>query len=87
MFRCTRQGWEVAADQRHADLIIQELEREGAHSVKTPGENEPRRKEGDNEDPLSPEEATKYRGIAARANYLALDRPGLVFAAKEARSR
>ena len=34
--------------------------------------------------PLSPAEVTLYRATAARANYLALDRPDLAFAAKEA---
>ena len=39
-------GWEVEADQRHADLIAQELALEDARGVITPGENEPRRNEG-----------------------------------------
>ena len=32
---------------------------------------------------LEPEEATAYRALAARANYLALDRPDVAFATKE----
>ena len=32
---------------------------------------------------LSPEEATGFRALAARANYLALDRPDVAFATKE----
>ena len=47
--RCTAQGWEVELDQRHADLTVQELGLHDSNSVITPGENEPRRKEGDNE--------------------------------------
>ena len=35
------------------------------------------------EAPLSPRLVSLYRAGAARANYLALDRPGLCFAAKE----
>ena len=35
-------------------------------------------------EPLGPAEVTLYRATAARANYLALDRPDLAFAAKEA---
>ena len=83
VLRCTAAGWEVEADQRHADLIVHELALERAHGVITPGENEPRRKEGENEEELSSEEATRYRGIAARANYLAADRPDLMYAEKE----
>ena len=73
----------MEADQRHADLIVQELALENAHGVITPGENEPRRKDGENEEELSPEEATRYRGIAARANYLAADRPDIMYTVKE----
>ena len=32
---------------------------------------------------LDPAEATSYRGITARANYLAVDRPDLVYSVKE----
>ena len=83
ILRCTPAGWEVEADQRHADLIIKELDLDNAHGVITPGENEPRRKEGENEELLEPAEATRYRGIAARANYLAADRPDLMYSVKE----
>ena len=38
---------------------------------------------GENEEELSPVEATRYRGIAARANYLAADRPDIMYAGKE----
>ena len=82
VIRCTQQGSEVEADQRDADLIIQELELSSANSVITLGQNEPRRKEGDNEEPLSPEDATKYQGVVARANYLAADRPDLMYSTK-----
>ena len=55
----------------------------GANGVTTPGENEPRRKEGENEEELDPSEATRYRGIAARANYHSADRPDIMYAVKE----
>ena len=82
MLRCTPTGWEVEADQRDADLRAQELALEDARGVVTPGGNEPRRKEGENEEELSPEEATRYRGIVARAKYLAAHRPDLMHAVK-----
>ena len=81
--RCTPKGWEVEADQRHADLIVQELGLSDAKGVIPPGENDPRRKEGENEEELTPDEATRYRAIAARANYLAADRPDLMYSSKE----
>ena len=58
----------------------------GANNVTTPGDKEPQRKEGDNEDDaeeLCPAETTRYRGLVARANYLAADRPDLMYATKE----
>ena len=70
-------------DQRHADLIVQELGLNDSNSVITPGENEPRRKEGDNEEPLGESEVTRYRAIPARANYLAADRPDIMYSVKE----
>ena len=45
-----QKAWEVEPDQRHADLIIQELELEKANAVLTPGEKEPRIMEGENEE-------------------------------------
>ena len=66
VLRCTSAGWEVEADQRHADLIVHDLALENAHGVITPGENEPRRKEGENEEELSPEEATRYMGYRGK---------------------
>ena len=37
----------------------------------------------DESEPLPPHAATEYRALAARLNYLALDRPDLQFATKE----
>lgn len=83
VLRCTSTGWEVEADQRHADLIEQELAMEEACGVITPGEYEPRRKEGENEEELSEEKATMYRGIVVRANYLGADRHDIMYAVNE----
>ena len=81
--RCTPDGWEVEPDQRHADLIVRELALAGANGVTTPGGNEQRPQEGEVDEELSPADTTRYRAIAARANYLAADRPDLMYAVKE----
>ena len=52
-------------------------------SVSTPGEDEPTWKLEDNEKPLGSKEATLYRMVAARANYLAADRADIQYATKE----
>ena len=41
IIRVTTEGWEYEADQRHADMIVQEMGLTKANSVKTPGEDEP----------------------------------------------
>ena len=52
----------------------------GATRARTSQEREKRRQK---ETPLSSQEAALFRATAARANYLALDRPDVAFAAKE----
>ena len=83
VIRCTPEGWEVEPDQRHVDMLIQGLALKTANGVAPPGEHEARGKEEDNEVELGPGEATTYRSIAARANYLAQDRTDIGFATKE----
>ena len=64
-------------------MLIQDLELKTANGVTTPGEHEARGKEEENDVELGPGEATNYRSIAARANYLAADLPDLMYAVKE----
>ncbi len=81
--RWTADGWEVEPDQRHADLIAQEMGMWEARPVSTPGEAETK---GDDPEahPLSEKMmASSFRSIAARANYLAADCTGLVYSVKE----
>ena len=83
ILRWTPEGWEVEPDQRHADIIVHELQLDEARAVGTPGEPEARWEEEDNAAPLSAEDASKYRALAARANYLAADRTDLMYSVKE----
>ena len=72
--RWTPEGGEYEADQRHAELIIQAMGMEKGKAVATPGEDEPAWKLEDNEKELGPKETTLYRMVAARANYLSVNR-------------
>ena len=81
--RCPNEVWGVEPDQRHADLIVQELALTGVNGLTTPGENEPRPQEGEVDEELSPTDTTRYRAIAAHATYLVADRPDLMYALKE----
>ena len=74
-------SWEYEADPRHAELLVYELGLSKANGVSSPGEDEKPWEE--NSDPLPADAARLYRGMAARANYLAQDRSDLQFAAKE----
>ena len=79
--RRTREGYEVEADPRHAELIIEQVVKEGSRTLSTPGIGQT--KEETEEVELEGEQATNYRAIAARCNYLSQDRPDLQFAVKE----
>jgi len=82
--RVTEQGWEYEADQRHAEIIIEGMKLGEAKSVSTPGgEEEKGWEEEEDSEELDPEGATRFRAMAARANYLALDRADIQYAVKE----
>ena len=72
------------ADQRHADIIVGELGLKDSKPVSTPGfkEDVDRMLVGVG-NPLAPADATLYRALAARLNYLALDRHDIQYATKE----
>ncbi len=94
-------GLTYEADQRHAEIVVKELQLESAKAVATPGtrddashgssmgEIEFEGLANSKEDAvlLSKEEVTKYRGLSARLNYLAQDRPDLQYAVKEVARR
>ena len=85
--RHTPQGFELEADLRHAELIVEQLDLETSKFVVMPGvdtevtcavwTDEPEGEE------LAPEFATKCRAIAARCNDLQPDRPDIQYAVKE----
>ena len=89
VLRWTRKGVEYEADQRHSELIVREMGMQAAKPVATPGASET--KEEIKAYQTSPEmnrsDATVFRGLAARLNYLSMDRPDLQFSAKEVAKR
>ena len=82
MVTWAEEGIEYEAGQRHAELIIRELEMESARSMSTPGTID-RQPEDDDEKELTGKEATKYRRLVARLNYIAQDRPDIQYAVKK----
>ena len=83
IIRYTEQGYEMEADPRHAEMIIESLGLSEAKGVISPGEAPKKHEEEENGRELPVGLATTFRSIAARANYLPQDRPGIMFAAKE----
>ncbi len=87
------------ADQRHAEILIRELGLENSRAVATPGSRDDTAKastlvvdesgklvtyDDDRDNPcLHGNEATRFRALTARANYLAQDRPESQYAIKE----
>ena len=78
----SKEGWSYEADQRHAELIVQGLGLSEAKGIGVPGEDEREEDEGLEED-CSAAEATRFRALAARCNYLGVDRTEIQYAVKE----
>ena len=81
-------GWEYECDQRHAEIILQELGLvEGTRPLGTPGVEETLKRKPEEEaactTPLDPSSATQYRALVARANYVAQDRAEIQYAVQE----
>ena len=87
VIRAVPAGWEYESDQRHAEIILEELQLNECKPVGTPGVEETFKRSAEDEAhgaiPLTPAMATQYRGLIARANYLAQDRAEIQFAVKE----
>ena len=95
VIRWTPQGLLYEADPRHVEILLQQgganLRAVSTPMVKTKTEKRRFEEEADIEDAseegmgeeLTEAEVRWFRSLAARANYLAMDRPDLSFAAKE----
>ena len=69
----------------NVDSVQQARRSAGDEVWETNGEASGIALDGDDEDELlGPEEARRYRGVAARLNYIAPDRPDIGYAVKEA---
>ena len=73
----------IEADARHVNLIIQEAGVKEGNGRQTPIDQQII-DEINRGEPMTLSEARRYRGLAARLNYLALDRPDLKIAAMHA---
>ena len=86
VIRATPDGWEYESDQRHVEAMIEDLELGEAKALATPGIDEAKNTEEEQADSdclLGAADATAFRAVVARSNYLAQDRPDTQFAVKE----
>lgn len=75
------------ADSRHVEVVLKQLQLNEARSVSTPGTREEQAKSNDeSSEEMRPEDASTYRMIIVHLNYLAMDRPDIQHATKEAAS-
>ena len=81
--RCTGDGWEYEADPRHAELIVEQLGVSGSRTLTSPGVDGSAEEDTPEDIAIYGLDATRFRGVAARCNYLAMDRPDIQFATKE----
>lgn len=76
-------GWELGADPRHSELIIEQPKLDTVKPLTTLGCDDD---EKDDEESLTPRvvnDVALFRSLAARCNYLSVDRPDLMYAAKD----
>ncbi len=83
VIRAVSDGFEYGADQRHGEILVRTLKLEESKAVNTPGEAGKPWLEGEEKEALDMAKAAEYRALAARANYLAADRPDIQYATKE----
>ena len=84
IIRAVGDGWEYECDQRHVEALIEELGLQTAKTAATPmAEEQPPGTASIDLSPLDPVRSTQFRALAARANYISVDRPDAQFAIKE----
>ena len=80
--RWTPRGIEYEADPRQVEKLLREIELEGANGAVTTGVKVLSH-QVESENDLPEKEVTRFRALAAPANYLAADRIDVLYAAKE----
>ena len=83
IIRATSLGWEYECDQRHVEVLVEELGLRDAKSLSSPGVEGEKPIEVVESPPLGPEKASHFRALVARGNYIAVDRADAQYAVKE----
>ena len=72
----------MEADPRHAELIIEQLGVESARVAASAGVDGVEEDDREDDVDIVGADLTRFRGVAARCNYLSFDRPDAQFAMK-----
>ena len=81
--RATPSGFELEADPRHAEFVFEQLSLTTIKGVVTPGTDDQDEDDEHASQLLDSTEATAFQGMAARCNYLSVDRPDILFPVNE----
>lgn len=76
--RKTRHGFELEGDQRHVELVIEQVLQPGANGCSNPG-SETIGDDKEDELDLKGEEVKRFRGLAARCLFISLGRPEMQY--------
>ena len=87
VLRWTAEGIAYEPDQRHAEVVVRELCLESSKAVSTPWTEAEKNMPLEDSERLPATEATRYRAIVARLNYLAQDRSELQYVTQEVSQR
>ena len=71
------------ADPRHTEIIIEQLNLQGAKPVSTPGTKDEGTTTKDCQQELNEQQISQYRAITARCNYITPERPDIAYTVKE----
>ena len=78
-----RVGVKYGFDPRHIEIIVEQLKLRDAKFANSPGIRDEGRIQEYHENQLDTKEASSYRAIVARCNYIAPDRPDIAYVVKD----
>ena len=76
-------GITYEADPRHVEIMVEQLKLKEAKPVVTPGTRDEGNNQEDSEVKFNKEDASLYRALVVRCNYLGQDRPDVAYVVKE----
>ena len=68
VLRCTRDSWEMKADPRHAELVVEQLGLQEDKGIGTSGLSGADEEDNDDDIPLAGADITSYQGVIGRCN-------------------